>query len=196
MRHLSSFALVVLASLSSAPASACSDAGPPNRCNEGGAAWIACDVHADCPTGQSCHPNGYCICGECEYGETCDAQGCRCAYQTRPTPPAGCEAVQDSCSTWHVICPGDAGPGPMCSTDGATPYPCTTAADCVDAPFAGPGPLVCTSSGYCDCPSGSGGSGVGGSSGSAGCSAEPGGAAPGSLALLLALLGAAWLRRR
>ncbi|MCA9608485.1 MAG: hypothetical protein KC619_22930 [Myxococcales bacterium] len=181
------FALLLGGTLSAGSASACSDAGPPNdACNEGGAAWISCDVHADCPTGQSCHERGFCICGDCTYGETCDSAGCQCAPQAEPTPPSGCSSVQDSCGMWSVVCPEDAGPGPMCTTDGAIPRSCTDDADC------GSG-YVCGSSGFCECPT-PGTSGTGGSS-SGGCAAAPGGSAPGA-ALVLAMLGAFVYRRR
>ena len=101
-------------------AAACSDAGPPNDCNEGGAAWIECSVNADCPSGQRCLQTGFCTCSPCAYGESCDDVGCRCAAQERPAEAPGCDVVQDSCGTYRVECHGDAGPAGRCPLDGGT----------------------------------------------------------------------------
>lgn len=88
-RMKSPLALVIplLAAVSLAPgrARACSDAGAPNQtCNDGGAAWIACDAHADCPAGQRCGPVGVCVCGETCARELCDEDGCVCCAPRDP----------------------------------------------------------------------------------------------------------------
>ncbi|MBX3273033.1 MAG: hypothetical protein KF729_22410 [Sandaracinaceae bacterium] len=122
-------------------AAACSDAGPPNSCNEGGAAWIECSVHADCPSGQRCLQGGFCTCLECAYGEQCDDDGCRCAAQTRPSESPGCEVVQDSCGTYRVECHGDAGTAGRCTLDGGAcddARPAEMSAGCAAAPGRAP----------------------------------------------------------
>lgn len=71
------FALTVFA-IAPPVALACSDAGPRNReCSDGGAVWISCGAHADCPEGQICGAEGMCTCGSaCR--EECDETGCHC----------------------------------------------------------------------------------------------------------------------
>lgn len=94
-------------------ARACSDSGPLNGCNDGGATWISCSVHTDCPTGQVCETTGYCLCGMCIYGESCSADGCSCAVPEPPTTPEGCEVFEERCHgrgvRYEVFCPMDAG---------------------------------------------------------------------------------------
>lgn len=59
-----------------AAALACTDGGPPNRsCNDGGAQWIDCTDHAQCPEGQYCSARGACACGSRDAG-VCDDRGC------------------------------------------------------------------------------------------------------------------------
>ncbi|MDO9016192.1 MAG: hypothetical protein Q8S73_37525 [Deltaproteobacteria bacterium] len=59
-----------------AAALACTDGGPPNRaCNDGGAQWIGCTDHAQCPEGQYCSARGACACGSRDAG-VCDDRGC------------------------------------------------------------------------------------------------------------------------
>lgn len=86
-------------------AHACTDAGPPNDCNEGGAEWIVCASNADCPAPQVCDEHRNCSCSACRFGETCEGDTCRCATQTEPTPPEGCTTVRDSCGDWALDCP-------------------------------------------------------------------------------------------
>ena len=83
-----------------AAALACTDGGPPNRsCNDGGAQWIGCTDHAQCPDGQYCSAQGACGCGSRDAG-VCDDRGCH-ACAPRPVPDGG-----DSCSgTWAFLCP-------------------------------------------------------------------------------------------
>ena len=111
----SSLAFASLLLLLPAPALACSDAGPRNaECNDGGAAWIECDSHADCPSGQLCDVDGRCACGSsCAGGETCDGGACRCALGDAPDGGPGCETML-LCGDWLVVCddPDGGGPGP------------------------------------------------------------------------------------
>ena len=78
--------LVVALVLTTQRARACSDAGPINgHCNDGGAAFISCAVHADCPEGQLCGADALCNCATaCE--ETCTSAGCHCCNRI----DAGC----------------------------------------------------------------------------------------------------------
>lgn len=91
--RLASLALLFLATHAST-AQACIDAGPGNQlCNEGGAAWIACTDHGECPAGQICGADGHCLCGEACYEQQCDESGCRCCGTPDPcgTPRYVCE---------------------------------------------------------------------------------------------------------
>jgi hypothetical protein len=74
-RHVAcSLALVLFAA--PAAALACTDGGPPNRsCNDGGAQWVGCTDHAQCPEGQYCTEQGACGCGPRDAG-VCDDGGC------------------------------------------------------------------------------------------------------------------------
>jgi uncharacterized protein (TIGR03382 family) len=116
------FSFLVLFTLDAAVAHACSDAGTPVRACSGDPDQpaMACESHADCPRGQFCGANGLCGC-ECEYGETCDGDACRCAERPEPVVPPGCERVIDSCGDVQVRCPPpDAGPaeeGDPCRPD-------------------------------------------------------------------------------
>ena len=90
-----SLAFAILAA--PAAALACTDGGPPNRiCNDGGAEWIVCTDHAQCPEGQYCSAQGACGCGGRDAG-VCDDSGCH-----------GCEQWPvdgGSCSRPRFVCP-------------------------------------------------------------------------------------------
>jgi len=88
MRHaLLGFAVLVLLALAPRVAAACIDAGPPNAaCNDGGAAWLACNVHSDCPSPQRCF-DGTCTClASCPYDEECTNGECTCVVP-KSLPP-------------------------------------------------------------------------------------------------------------
>jgi MYXO-CTERM domain-containing protein len=106
-------------------AHACSDAGPPNNYCEGATGeWLDCESHADCPGDQVCDPNGHCACN-CQYGEMCEGEVCRCADRPDPVVPDGCELEVNPCGDAVVRCPpGDAGPPEVsdpCHPDGGDP---------------------------------------------------------------------------
>ena len=105
------FSFLVLLSLDTAVAHACRDAGTPVRACDGDPEQPAtsCDAHSDCPRGQFCSADGLCGC-ECEYGDTCDGDACRCAERPEPVVPPGCERVVGTCGDVLVRCPPDAGP--------------------------------------------------------------------------------------
>ncbi len=77
-----------------AAALACSDAGPPNRsCNDGGAQWIGCADHAQCPEGQYCTAQGACGCGGRDAG-VCDDGGCHaCVPRSLVDGGDGCSST-------------------------------------------------------------------------------------------------------
>ena len=97
-RIVCSLAFAMLAA--PAAALACTDGGPPNRsCNDGGAQWIGCTDHAQCPEGQYCSAQGAFGCGGRDAG-VCDDRGCH-GCVPRPPPDGG-----DSCSSRNVYwCP-------------------------------------------------------------------------------------------
>lgn len=71
-------------------ARATSDAGPANgACSDGGRGeWIACELDADCPGGQSCHEHGVCVCETPEIPETHSSEGCSVAPGGGPAGPS------------------------------------------------------------------------------------------------------------
>lgn len=149
-----SLAVALLAATTLGPdvARACSDAGPYNYCNDGGAAWIGCAVHADCPSGQLCNEVGLCGCSAaCAHGETCSGAGCRCAVEPRPEPMPGCIVLEVGCGpvSFQQQCDAGPPPPPMCNADAGGEIACTADADC---PEWGDFQLVCSSRGVCDCP--------------------------------------------
>ena len=77
-----------------AEALACSDAGPPNRaCNDGGAQWVGCTDHAQCPEGQYCTAQGACGCGARDAG-VCDDGGCHgCVPRSLVDGGDGCSSA-------------------------------------------------------------------------------------------------------
>jgi len=163
-------ALLAVSTLDPGHARACSDAGPYNFCNDGGAAWISCAVHSDCPSGQLCNDVGVCGCSAaCVHGETCSEAGCRCATEPRPATMPGCVVVESGCGAYRQQCDAGPPPPPMCNADAGGETACSSDADC---PAAGDFPLVCTSRGVCDCPPAptraSSGCSVGGGAGRAG----------------------------
>lgn len=132
-------------------AHACSDLGPPRlECVTDGpdVGWTTCSDHSQCPTGAVCGYGGQCTCG-CDYGETCDEQGCRCAPATFEIPP-GCWGVESSwgssCGPYRsVVCwdVEDCASSRSCSE----PVSCTTSCEgtCLDG-----APTVCRR-GVCVC---------------------------------------------
>ena len=95
---LSLFATGMLFASGSSTARACTDAGPGNQlCNDGGAQWILCDAHSDCPEGQLCGSSGVCTCGDSCGAEECDENGCHC-----------CGSADAGCSQRYV-CEGPGG---------------------------------------------------------------------------------------
>ena len=119
------FSFVVLFALDATLAHACSDAGPPNStCTPyDDREWLTCESHADCPDEQVCNAEGHCAC-ECQYGEVCEGDACRCADRPDPVVPPGCEREIDSCGDVQVRCPRDAGPvveGDPCRPDAGGP---------------------------------------------------------------------------
>ncbi|MCA9613175.1 MAG: MYXO-CTERM sorting domain-containing protein [Polyangiales bacterium] len=74
-------------------AHATSDAGPPSgACWNGPAEWITCSEHADCRDEQTCNAEGYCQCGDCSWGETCEGDSCQCLAEPPPPPPVSVDA--------------------------------------------------------------------------------------------------------
>ncbi len=86
-----------------AAALACGDGGPPNRaCNDGGAQWIGCTDHAQCPEGQYCTGGATCGCGsrEASPASVCDDSGCHGCFTWSPG---------STCSRPPFVCPDPTG---------------------------------------------------------------------------------------
>lgn len=102
MKTAHALAALIASTLALTPdlARACSDAGPPNRTNDGGPAWIACERHDDCPSDQRCGSTGWCFSGTCGgEQERCDETGCRCCADPE-------DRYWETCGPPRFLCEG------------------------------------------------------------------------------------------
>ncbi len=180
----------IVFALLAAPAAAlaCTDAGPPNAsCNDGGALWIGCTDHAQCPEGQYCSAQGACGCGarDARDASVCDDSGCHgCAPRA---------AFQDAaCSNQLAyMCPDPAGPDAAVdsgATDAGVGFDTGTPSDVVSVDLGPPSSVV-----------DAGGGGGGGGGGGDGCSVRAPGdrtTGRGAMGVLLAIGAVMATRRR
>lgn len=98
---------------------ACIDAGAPNAaCNDGGAEWISCKAHSDCPQPQLCF-EGTCSCiTKCPFGESCSGSACACIAMA-----PGCRwdimSCHDRGRDTAITCSADAGTADAGTADAA-----------------------------------------------------------------------------